>query len=374
MQNIYIASSNPEYDPFIVTIQNKLNTIRRNLLHNLPPITMVDGKYGYETARVVSAFQDACEISVDGKLGPVTIGRIEQKMRELPSISSVSLRETYISATKPKETYISAIKPRESYITALPDNKLDLVISIDGTIMKTIATVSYNVISKSVGYALGIDEVLQKVIKEFDSKKARLSSLFDYVADNRTLGKKKLQETVTEINKILVHINRYGKSSKLNGFSSILNRNNVLQFMEKMFKQMSNCKFVITSKKIIAALKPITDFLNKIPGLKYLGVIEKICKGTKQMFSGNFEKAFDYYLDGLRELLEQLLVDALVFLLVASGFGIIAFLFVILIFIVDYFFFSDNAGDSLADKYTNLSTRNVVQDSVAPYLFHKVNK
>lgn len=87
MQQLYVASPKPQYNAEVLIFQRQLNTIRNTLLHNLP-IIKEDGYYGVETAKAVKAFQQACNISADGKLGPQTQACIMQKLREMPSISA----------------------------------------------------------------------------------------------------------------------------------------------------------------------------------------------------------------------------------------------------------------------------------------------
>lgn len=89
MEQVYIASANPKYDSYVLFIQQQLNNIRNTLLHNLP-IVGVDGYYGYETAKVVKAFQQSCNIRADGVFGPQTRMHMAQKMREMPSIGNSS--------------------------------------------------------------------------------------------------------------------------------------------------------------------------------------------------------------------------------------------------------------------------------------------
>ena len=91
MQQVYIALPNPRYDNEVLIIQRQLNSIRSALLHNLP-IVREDGLYGIETAKAVKAFQQACNITVDGKLGPQTYNCMMQKMREMPSIGAAPSR------------------------------------------------------------------------------------------------------------------------------------------------------------------------------------------------------------------------------------------------------------------------------------------
>lgn len=93
MQQLYVASPKPQHNTEVLIFQRQLNTIRSALLHNLP-IVSEDGYYGVETAKAVKAFQQACNISADGVLGPQTQACIMQKLREMPSISAAPPKYT----------------------------------------------------------------------------------------------------------------------------------------------------------------------------------------------------------------------------------------------------------------------------------------
>ena len=128
--------------------------------------------------------------------------------------------------------------------------------------------------------------------------------------------------------------------------------------------------------KVKTIIKPVIDILNKIPGLKYLSVIEKICKGTYAMIQGDFEYSFSLYMDGLRELLEQIIIDAIVVALVAVGGWValvVALIVIIAALIMDYFWFSDNPGESLTDKYLGTHTRNIMMEN-APITYRIITK
>ena len=96
MQQIYVALPKPQHNTEVLMIQRQLNTIRSALLHNLP-IVREDGYYGVETARAVKAFQQACNITADGKYGPQTHRYLMQKIRELPSIGSAQIAPKQVS-------------------------------------------------------------------------------------------------------------------------------------------------------------------------------------------------------------------------------------------------------------------------------------
>lgn len=283
--------------------------------------------------------------------------------------------KSYITGVHPKPTYISAAKPRETYISAMPSPpRLRPLTDAEKRQMQKAGAIAYNTSTKSGKFVQDMGGVLQDITEDIDKKVARLAVVNQYVTDNSKLGLRKLREQMLKANKVVRHIRLNGAGASLDQFRGVLNRNNLMNFMNSAFQLIGKSKFFVTVKKISSALKPIVDFLNKIPGFKYLGAIEKLVKATCQMFKGHFDIAFGLYLDGLREIIESLLVDAAIAALIASGFGLLAILLVVIVFIVDYFLFSDNSGDSLVDKYTPLSTTNLVQDHAAPAMYHAIYK
>lgn len=87
MQQYYHPAQNPAPDPYVKFVQEQLNKIRSTLLHDIPMVNPVDGKYGSQTAMVVKAFQKRCNITDDGIWGPESRAAMAQKMREQPSLS-----------------------------------------------------------------------------------------------------------------------------------------------------------------------------------------------------------------------------------------------------------------------------------------------
>lgn len=176
----------------------------------------------------------------------------------------------------------------------------------------------------------------------------------------------------------------YGISVAVKEASGELTKASVTEFIRNTAKIIETSPLtkgisavINTLSGIRKIIKPVIDFLNKIPGLKYLGAIEKLVKGTWSMIHGEFEKAFGLFLDALRELAEQVLIDAAVVALVAMG-GWVALVgaavVVVAAMVIDYVFFSDNPGDSLLDKHTSLKTQNVIQNNAAPWLYRQINE
>lgn len=119
----------------------------------------------------------------------------------------------------------------------------------------------------------------------------------------------------------------------------------------------------ITASSIKAILKPfqpLIKLLNKIPGVQYTLVFEKMVSGTIAFFLyDDVDKMWGDYFDAVRLLFEQLVVDSLI------PFGLIPAIVASIIFaIIEYFYFSENSGDTLVDKHSPLTTHNYTKDFV----------
>lgn len=158
MEKVYIASPNARYDNNVLIVQRQLNSIRSALLHNLPVIKE-DGLYGEETARAVKAFQQACNISTDGKFGSQTSSCMIQKLREMPSIGAAPPKY-YISAASPKY-YISSASPKY-YISATPANSKGESHGVFSL---------YNVVDQFVGAVIDFNVTLKAVASSVASLK-----------------------------------------------------------------------------------------------------------------------------------------------------------------------------------------------------------
>ena len=91
MQKIYRATQKPPYDRYVEFIQRELNNLRGTLL--LPEIYPVDGKYGYQTEKVVKVFQSRCGIAADGIWGEQSRQALAQQIRQRPVNPSIGSRD-----------------------------------------------------------------------------------------------------------------------------------------------------------------------------------------------------------------------------------------------------------------------------------------
>lgn len=219
---------------------------------------------------------------------------------------------------------------------------------------------------------------LQKILKAWntalisvkDGLSRRINKNFPV---NKTMRIRNITRELERCQKFIERACRYGFKSALPELGENLTKENAIKYLREIIdvvESSSLFKVLKVSTKILEIIKkivgPVVNVLKKIPGLKYASVIDKLVRATYRMIDCNFEGAFALYLDGLRELIEQLLIDAVVAAALAAG-GWIALVIALVVIIgamlIDYLFFSDNPGDSLLDKHTSLQTFNLSQET-----------
>lgn len=230
----------------------------------------------------------------------------------------------------------------------------------------TMGAISLASFTNSIGEVFELSlQVISRMIGKID----KIGSIIT----KKKVSVRQLQRELENVKPML----RYLKLSGVKNLPQIgkkLNKRNIINFMKALGEVVKDMKFTVVASKIVKCLKPVMNFFNKIPGLKYSSVIDKLAAATIALFKMEFEKAFGLYCDALRILLEQILIDAAVAALVASGLVVVALVLVLLLFIIDYFLFSDNPGESLVDKFTPLHTTNLVTQHAAPFTYNLVNR
>ena len=344
-------------DPQVRLLQLRLNSIRDKYHQNWEKLNP-DGIYGPRTKNVVIAFQKMRGITpASGILGPTTIKYIVEAdtPKTLPSYSDL-------------DKYYDNIKK--------------------GTVK------TYEITSRTVGATYQLDSIVNPNEKRFATIFSEWGKVIDHQYEGlmRRISKfpAKKQMRARNITKQLDACKKFVEKAKKYGINTAavqlgnnLTKENAIKYIKEIGEVISNSSLTKgiraltrTFEKIKNVISPVIKFLNDIPGLKYLSVIEKIVKATIKMLQCDFEGAFKLYLDALRELIEQIVVDAVVVAAIAAG-GWIALVIALVVIIgsmlLDYFFFSDNPGQSVADKHLNLKTQNVLQDNVAPWAYHLVN-
>lgn len=356
MKEYYDVSSGLMCEPEVRLMQLRLNSIRNKYHYNWE-LLEPDGLYGPKTKAVVMSFQKVRGITpASGILGPTTIKYI-------------------IDADSPKQLSSN-----------VNQKKADLY--------KDTAKGAYEYSSRSIVEVYKVDSIVNpeekglarifeewgRILKEQEDGLLRRISKFPAKKQMRARNVAKQLEFSQ---KFITNAKRYGINTATVKMGNNLNKETAIKYIKEVGETISNSGLTKgiraiskSLEKIKQIIKPVINTLNKIPGLKYLSVIEKLVKATQKMLQCEFENALGLYLDALRELLEQIIIDAAVVAAIALG-GWIALVIVIVIIIgsilLDYFFFSDNPGESLADKHLNIKTHNVVQEQVAPWAYQIVN-
>lgn len=357
----------------VVMLQNQLMILGYS-------ITQFDGIYGHETKDAVKQFQSSMGLKSDGIAGKDTLSKL----------CSMYYSKSYSPLLQPAINNIGILndnsKLGSKIVTQQVPSKKDFmkagVCSLDHVVllrsendlidnnknelnytMKSTGNIAYNVYSSStklMSYTDGIGSVVVHIGAKLKEMEQNIDTMLDTTSSAK-VGLRKLKNQISKVNQFLLHMKNYGIAAAINKFEGKFTRSNVMEFLTIVSKNFKASKFVATITTISKALKPFIDFMNKIPGLKYIGAIEKICKGYLALFKMQYDNALQLFLNGIREIVESLLLDAAVVALVASGAGLIALVLVIVVFLVDYFFFSDNPENSLVDKAKIGTTQNLIQ-------------
>lgn len=351
-------------DSTVLEVQRMLNVIRTKYNQSWA-ILDDDGVYGILSASVVLEFQKQHGLSsIMSKNGPVLGDTTISKIRDCYSMPTLH-------------------QPNDSTETMLNKKRvkgritLDKIYSPLSAIVGTTGKIS-DVYKPADAMAEFLENIENLILQQAQNFRYRICNL---PAHTR---KRHLLKALEKSREFISKAQKYGVSDAARVTYGTLTKESIINYFKEAADAISNSKVTAAFKKgsaiftkIKNALKPLYDLFKKIPGLKYLGAIEKIIRGTIAMFHLDFEKALSYYMDGVRDVVESVLVDVAVAALIAMGGWIaivIAILLIVVVMIIDYFFFSDNSGDSLVDKYTPLSTQNVVQDTIAPWVYNKVYK
>lgn len=358
MKGYYDLTSEYKCDSNVRLIQLRLNSIKDKYHYNWEKLAP-DGIYGPKTQKVVLAFQKIRGIiPASGILGPTT----EKYIREADTPKNLT---NYPDLDR----YYDAVRTGTKMSYDITSRSVQTVYKVDSIV---------NPNEKGLAHILGEWERI--IIHQRDGLDRRLSK----IPLKKQMRVRNVVKQLDACKKFVSEAKKYGINTAVVKLGSNLTKNDAIKYIKEIGELISNSPltkgvgFLVSSfDKIKQLLSPIVDFLNKIPGLKYLSVIEKLVKATANMLQCDFEEAFKLYLDALRELLEQLIIDAAVVAALAIG-GWIALVLAIVVVIgamvIDYFFFSDNPGESIADKHFNIRTQNIVQDELAPCVYHLVNE
>ena len=320
----------------------------------------VDGYYGAETEKAVKAFQYFHDprIAQTGIVGDTTY-------KALLGTNPV------MSAASPK-VHLTAAAPSSVKASAQVASKKGPVATAyyaSSTVVKGASTVKSMVDPSEKRLAYIMSDWERVLTQQYEGLLRRVNKF----PANKTMRTRTIMRQMERCKKFLAKANKYGIVSATTEFGSKLTKEDAIRTIKEMagiIKESSLTKGVSAVSKALSKvksfLKPILEVFDKVPGLKYLSVIEKFYKGTKAIIQGDYENAFAIFMDALRELIEQVLIDAAVVALVAAGgwIALVGAVIVIIIgFLVDYFLFSDNPGESLSDKYLGIKTHNYMMEN-----------
>lgn len=267
--------------------------------------------------------------------------------------------------------------PSERYsilTTAKPNSKIMAeMCPIDaGTIKRAYGIASTGVNSIYTVYGIadesekGVAYIFKEWGKALDKIKKHLRKCFTRLPKNKSAYMAAIMQHIEKCEKYLNEARRYGISTAARVFSKNLTKEEGIKYIKDVCKIITessltkSIKLVSKSLEVVKKiLRPIVKVLNKIPGLKYLEVFEKIFVGAKALFQYDFDKAFVSFVDGLRLLLEQLLIDFVVGAAIAAGGWValvIALVVIIVVLLIDYFLFNDDPDNSWLPT-THLTTQ-----------------
>lgn len=357
----------------VVTLQKQLMMLGYN-------ISQFDGIYGIETKDAIKRFQSSMGLKVDGIAGKDTLSKLcsmcfstsyspllQPALNKLGLLQDNSkLGSKVVAHRVPSEEDFMRAGVCSLDTSVLSRSENDLIENNKNELNNTMKTTTnilnqvYTVSTKTMAYTDGIGSIVVQIGAKLKEMEQKIVFMLN-VTSTAKVGVRKMKEQIAETNQFLLHMKNYGIAAAISKFEGKFTKSNVIQFLKIVSNNFKTSKLVATITTVSKALKPFVDFMNKVPGLKYIGAIEKILKGYVALFKMQYDNALQLFLNGIREVVESLLIDAAVVALVASGAGLIALVLVIVVFLVDYFFFSDNPGDSLVDKRKIGTTQNLIQ-------------
>lgn len=341
----------PQFDPTVKKVQERLNYIAGSW-----PRLVVDGKFGPVTERAVIAYQQSRGITpASGIVGDTTYNKL------------MGERYTIITTAKPN----ALIKAEPSPVGT---DTIKLTYDIASRGADSLYTV-YGIADDSENsVALIFKEWGAALNRQYEGLLRRLNK----IPANKSMRVRNVMKHIEKCEKYLNEARRYGITTASRVFSSNLTKEEGIKYIKDVCKIISESsitkglKFVTKSLDAVKRfLQPIIKVLNKIPGLKYWTVIEKIASGTKALFLFDFDKAFVAFVDGLRLLLEQLLIDFVVGTAIAVGGWValvIALVIILVVLLIDYFLFNDDPDNSwLPTTHLTTQLKPAVNEAIIRY-------
>ena len=302
-------------------------------------------------------------LGVDRKYSPL-IEQVAQAAQQSsdPILTTPNHRSFYIERM-PSERYsiLTTAQPNSKICAEMcPINSdtLKQAYSIASTGVKTIDTID--------GSVQRVAFIFNEWGKALDTQKKNLRKCFTRLPKNTSVRMAAIMQRIEKCEEYLNEVRRYGISKAARVFSKNLTKEEGIKHIKDSCKIITDSpltksiKIVTKSLEVIKKiLRPIMKVLNKIPGLKYLEVFEKIVSGTRALFQYDFDKAFVSFVDGLRLLVEQILIDLVIGSAAAAGGWValvIALVIIIVVLLIDYFLFNDDPDNSWLPT-THLTTQ-----------------
>lgn len=306
-------------------------------------------------------------LGVDRKYSPL-IEQVAQAAQQSsgPILTTPNHRSFYIERM-PSERYsiLTTAQPNSKICAEMCPINSDTLIqaySIASTGVNNIYTV-YGIADES---EKGVAYIFKEWGKALNTQKKNLRKCFTRLPKNKSMRMAAIMQHIEKCEKYLNEVRRYGISTAARVFSKNLTKEEGIKHIKDICKIITDStlsksiKIVTKSLEVMKKiLRPIMKVLNKIPGLKYLEVFEKIASGIRAFFQYDFDKAFVSFVDGLRLLLEQILIDYVVGAAIAAGGWValvIALVVIIAVLLMDYFLFNDDPDNSWLPT-THLTTQ-----------------
>ena len=112
-------------------------------------------------------------------------------------------------------------------------------------------------------------------------------------------------------------------------------------------------------------LQPVLTALDSVPGLDLSLTRELICKATRALVMGDDERAFSLYMEGIRVLLEKILMITTLTVMgtTESWYALImAVIVMVCAILLEHFLFSEYPGEALADKYFSIHASHLMAE------------
>ena len=343
---MYLQLSNT-YNSEVKEVQHLLNNARLNGIYlNQWEYLKEDGIYGIKTQEAVRSFQRIAKIQQTGIVGDQTYRALSS------SYQTILAQRMYISAAPERELYISAIPQRESYISATIQERS--ISNCRGCSSSNSILFTRDGMLTAVSNVSDISCLFFEISNEMTKIQSLNDSAINVLSKKGRIGLKKYDGVLKNAKNNLQILHQNAMSGSLVLPENRVSKEILIDYLKKMNESIMNSRIKITADNIKRAIRPFCNAIKRIPLLaKYggellnnLNVIIYLVNGTRNLIAGEYEGALQNYLNGLRLAIEGMAIAALIL----SGAWIWALVLAVVLMIIEYLFFSENAGDTLVDN------------------------